>query len=194
MRASMDAYSCAGARGAYIYWAMQVSTEIADVIANSPTPGIVKVYVLMKGGTLAGEEIKGKVLAACSADEVRPLTDWVSVEDAEIVPYDIDLTYYVHQHASQSGAAIAAAVQRAVEEYIAWQSAKLGRDINPSKLTSLLMQTGIKRVDIRSPVFTSLRDGNLALSADMSYDASLAVPQLAQAGGVNIMNGGYEDE
>ena len=102
MRASMDAYSCAGARGAYIYWAMQVSTEIADVIANSPTPGIVKVYVLMKGGTLAGEEIKGKVLAACSADEVRPLTDWVSVEDAEIVPYDIDLTYYVHQHASQS--------------------------------------------------------------------------------------------
>jgi len=194
LRASMDAYSCAGARGAYIYWAMQVSTEIADVIANSPTPGIVKVYVLMKGGTLAGEEIKGKVLAACSADEVRPLTDWVSVEDAEIVPYDIDLTYYVHQHASQSGAAIAAAVQRAVEEYIAWQSAKLGRDINPSKLTSLLMQTGIKRVDIRSPVFTSLRDGNLALSADMSYDASLAVPQLAQAGGVNIMNGGYEDE
>ena len=56
------------------------------------------------------------------------------------------------------------------------------------------MQTGIKRVDIRAPVFTSLRDGNLALSADMSYDASLAVPQLAQVGGVHILNGGYEDE
>lgn len=46
MRASMDAYSCAGARGAYIYWAMQVSTEIADVIANSPTPGIVIVATI----------------------------------------------------------------------------------------------------------------------------------------------------
>lgn len=194
MRASMDAYSCAGARGAYIYWAMQVSTEIADVIANSPTPGIVKLYVLMDDGTLATEEIKGKVLAACSADERRPLTDLVYVEDAEIVRYDIDLTYYIHQNASRSGASIAAAVERAVEEYIAWQSAKLGRDINPSKLTSLLMQTGIKRVDIRAPVFTSLRDGNLALSADMSYDASLAVPQLAQVGGVHILNGGYEDE
>ena len=51
MRASMDAYSCAGARGAYIYWAMQVSTEIADVAASSPTPGVVKIYVLMDDGT-----------------------------------------------------------------------------------------------------------------------------------------------
>jgi phage-related baseplate assembly protein len=194
MRASMDAYSCAGARGAYIYWAMQVSTEIADVVANSPTPGIVKVYVLMDGGTLAGEEIKSKVLAACSADERRPLTDLVFVEDAEIVPYDIDLTYYIPRHSTRSGTEIAAAVHQAVDSYITWQSSKLGRDINPSKLISLLMQTGIKRVDVRSPVFTSLRDGNLALSADMSYDASQAVPQLAQAGGIQVLNGGYEDE
>ena len=41
MRSSMDAFSCAGARGGYIYWAKQVSTEIIDVIANSPTPGVV---------------------------------------------------------------------------------------------------------------------------------------------------------
>lgn len=53
VRASMDAYSCAGARGSYIYFAKQVSTEIADVIANSPTPGVVKLYVLMQDGTLA---------------------------------------------------------------------------------------------------------------------------------------------
>ena len=81
-------------------------------------------------------------------------------------------------------------------QYIAWQSGKLGRDVNPSKLISLLMQTGIKRVDVRSPVFTSLRDGNLALSADMSYDAALAVPQLARvrAENVRLLNGGYEDE
>lgn len=44
LRLSMDAYSCAGARGGYIYFAKQVSTEIADVIAASPTPGVVKLY------------------------------------------------------------------------------------------------------------------------------------------------------
>ena len=130
------------------------------------------------------EEIKGKVLAACSADERRPLTDLVYVEDAEIVRYDIDLTYYIHQNASRSGASIAAAVERAVEEYIVWQSAKLGRDINPSRLIAMLMETGIKRVDIIEPAFTSLQDGS-----------DKTVPQLARlAGPPEIINGGYEDE
>lgn len=194
MRASMDAYSCAGAQGAYIYWAKQVSTKIADVAANSPTPGIVKLYVLMDDGTLATDELKREVLAACSAGERRPLTDFVHVEDAEIVPYDIQLTYYIPQQSTRSGAEIAAAVQTAVDKYIAWQHGKLGRDINPSKLYSMLMETGIKRVDLVSPVFTHLRDGNPVLGADMSYDITEMIPQLARINTVRIMNGGYEDE
>lgn len=194
MRASMDAYSTAGATGSYIYWAKQESTEIADVVANSPIPGVVKLYVLMKDGTLATEEMKARVLAACSADERRPLTDLVSVEDAEIVPYDIQLTYYIPQHSTRSGADIAAAVQAAVEKYIVWQYGKLGRDINPSKLYSLLMETGIKRIDLVSPVFTHLRDGNPVLGTDLSYDITEMIPQLAQVNGIQITNGGYEDE
>ena len=83
-----------------------------------------------------------------------------------------------------------------MEEYIQWQSAKLGRDINPSKLHALLMQAGVKRVEISSPLFTHLRDGSPALNADMSYDSTDMVPQLAQINtdGVQIRNGGYEDE
>lgn len=195
MRASMDAYSCAGARGSYIYWAKQVSTEIADVAAASPTPGVVKIYVLMRDGTLASEEVKGKVLAECSADDRRPLTDMVSVEDADVVPYDIQLTYYIRKDSSRSGVEIAAAVQAAVDEYVRWQCGKLGRDINPSRLISLLMETGIKRVDVVSPTFVHLRDGNQVLSADMSYDVSEAVPQVAALRGTPVIrNGGYEDE
>lgn len=196
MRASMDAYSCAGARGSYIYWAKRVSTKIADVAANSPTPGTVKLYVLMDDGTLATESLKREVLEACSADEVRPLTDQVFVEDAEIVPYDIRLTYYIPQQSIRSGTEIAEAVQAAVDQYIAWQCGKLGRDINPSKLYSLLMETGIKRVDLASPAFTHLRDGNPVLGADLSYDITEMIPQLARvnADSIQVMNGGYEDE
>ena len=194
MRASMDAYSCAGARGSYIYWAKRVSTKIADVAANSPVPGVVKLYVLMDDGTLATEGLKREVLEACSADEVRPLTDQVFVEDAEIVPYDIRLTYYIPKQSIRSGAEIAAAVQAAVDKYIAWQCGKLGRDVNPSKLYSLLMETGIKRVDLASPIFIHLRDGNPVLGTDLSYDITEMVPQLARINTVRIMNGGYEDE
>ncbi len=183
LRDSMDAYSCAGARGGYIYFAKQVSTEIIDVAACSPTPGVVKLYVLMKGGELAGEEIKRAVLAACNADEVRPLTDLVLVEDAETVPYNVDFTYYLESGAAQSASAVEAAVRKAVEAYTGWQSARLGRDINPSRLHGLLMEAGVKRVELRAPVFTALRDGK---------DGS--APQVAKLRGISIVNGGYEDE
>lgn len=184
MRESMDAYSTAGAQGSYIYWAKQVSTEIIDVAAVSPTPGIVKLYTLMNGGVLADEETKKKVLAACSADERRPLTDWVFVEDAEIVEYDIDLTYYTQSDARISATEIEAAVKEAQEKYVDWQCAKLGRDINPSRLISMLMETGIKRVDLIEPAFTHLKDG---IWKD--------VPQLARlAATPEIINGGYENE
>ena len=184
LRLSMDGYSCAGARGGYIYFAKRVDTKIADVIAASPTPGVVKLYVLMDDGSIATEEMKEKVLAACSADDVRPLTDFVSVEDPEQVPYNVRLTYYIQDDAEVSAEELALAVAEKVGEFTDWQSAKLGRDINPSRLISMLMETGIKRVELEEPAFTSLKDGS-------GTDA----PQLARlAGPPVIINGGYEDE
>lgn len=184
MRTSMDAYSTAGATGSYIYWAKQVSTEIADVIAASPTPGVVKLYVLMNGGKLADDEMKAKVLAECSADERRPLTDWVFVEDAEVVPYHIAFTYYTQSDAGISAADLSAAVEKTVEDFVSWQCGKLGRDINPSRLIGDLMKTGVKRVDLTAPVFTKLQDGS-----------DKTVPQFAALQGTpTIVNGGYENE
>ena len=78
---------------------------------------------------------------------------------------------------------ISAAVENAVAEYTAWQSGRLGRDINPAKLWQLLMTTGIKRAVITAPTFTPLADGT-----------KNDVPQLAALGTVTIINGGYEDE
>lgn len=183
MRNSQDAYSTAGAKGSYIYFAKQVSREIADVVVNSPEPGHVNIYVLMNNGEIAGTEIKNAVFAACNSDFVRPLTDFVRVEDPEIVSYDIEFTYYIPSNTSMSSAEIESSVNDAVEQYIAWQSAKLGRDINPSYLSGLLMQTGIKRIVLNQPTFTPLRDGS-----------DNTVPQVAAVGTITITNGGFEDE
>ena len=182
MRSSMDAYSTAGATGSYIYWAKQVSTEIKDVAAVSPTPGVVKLYVLM--GELADEEMSAKVLSECSADERRPLTDWVFVEDAETVPYEIAFTYYTQSDAGINAADLSAALEKTVEDFVSWQCEKLGRDINPSHLIGELMKTGVKRVELTVPVFTKLHDGS-----------DKTVPQLAALQGMpTIINGGYENE
>lgn len=195
MRASMDSYSTAGPLGGYIYHAKRVSTEIEDVVPNSPTPGVVNIYALMQDGAPASEEIKRAVYAACSENEARPFTDFVSVCDPEQVSYNIDLTYYIPNDTTLSATGIQAAVQSAVDDFVAWQCGKLGRDINPSKLYQMLMEAGIKRLDLREPVFTVLRDGKLDLGRIYGPDEiELTVPQIGAVSGINIVNGGYEDE
>ena len=194
MRASMDGYSTAGPAGGYIYHAKRVSSEIADVVVNAPAPCYVRIYVLMDDGTIAGEEMKNAVQEACTPDGVRPLADYVLTKDPATVPYNIDLTYYLPSHSNVSAATFEAAVEAAVEQYKAWQGTKLGRDINPSKLYQMLMETGVKRVEIRSPAFTKLRDGKLPLGAIYDLDDPQTVPQVATVGTTSIVNGGYEDE
>lgn len=183
MRASMDAFSCAGPLGAYIYFAKKVSTEIVDVRPNSPIPGYVNIYVLMDDGTIASEEIKNAVLEACSEDKVRAFTDYVSVNDAELVTYNIDFTYYIQRDTNKSAKQIEDEVASAVQKYITWQSGKFGRDINPDKLREYLSPTGIKRIVLKEPAFTQLRNGK-----------DNAVPQVASIGEITVISGGYEDE
>lgn len=188
MRDSQSAWSDAGPIGAYKYFAKRVSTEIADVVANSPSPGTVCLYAVMNDGSVAGEETKRAMVAACSPDEIRPLTDYVISGDPEEVPYDIDLTYYLTRDGSISASEAQSGVNEAVQRYIRWQSGKMGRDINPDRLRYLLLSAGIKRVDLKQPAFTPLEDGAPSL------DRNDKVPQVAKLGTVTIKSGGYEDE
>jgi phage-related baseplate assembly protein len=145
--------------------------------------GEVEIFVLMDDGEIAGDEIKSAVLEACSDRTVRPLTDNVEVRDPDIVGYDIDITYYIKRQSAGNSAAIQSAVTDAVERYKTWQAARLGRDINPSKLTEMIMETGVKRVVIRKPEYTVLSDGSQG-----------RVPDLAAVGSVTVINGGIEEE
>lgn len=194
MRESQDALSTGGARGSYVYNAKRASTRIADVVANTSGPARVSIYVLMDDGTAAGEEIKAAVLESCAADDRRPMTDLVSVEDPEFVDYDITLTYYIRQDATTSSAEIQAAVEAAAEDYVAWQRGKLGRDVNPEELLDRVRATGyVKRVELESPVYTALRNG-LEGPADEAEPLVWPAPQIARVGTVTLKNGGVEDE
>ena len=180
---SNNAYSSAGPREAYRYFAMSVSSDIADVVVNTPDPGEVDIYAMMEDGTIASSAVKTLILNACNADEVRPLTDLVSVKDPSLVSYNITVTYYMSTESSKSAAEIQADVEAAVDAYVAWQCARLGRDINPSKLIQMMITAGAKRVTVTAPVFTHLGDGS-----------DNTAPELAKVGTITLTNGGYEDE
>lgn len=177
MRESVETFSTAGPLGAYEYYAKTASALIVDVRATSPTPGTVDVRVLLQGGALPGEEILKEVSDLLTADTVRPLTDHVTIAAPETVPYDIDFTYYTQEGGSLPDEAVAANVTAAVAQFKEWQAAKMGRDVNPSYLVALLMQAGVKRVEIRSPVF-----------------AAVAENKVAKIGEISAVNGGAESE
>ena len=185
MRTGLDSYSTAGPRGAYEYWAKSVSTSIADVRAITPKgkAGYVNIFAVMKNGEIADDGTKNAIYSACNDDTVRPLTDMVEVLDPEVVDYNIYITYYVNRNSELSLRDISQAVSNAVDQYISWQHEKIGRDINPSRLIWLMRETGVKRVDVKSPVFMSLCDGMDGV-----------IPQIARVGKVTVTNGGYEDE
>lgn len=177
MRESAESYSTAGPSGAYEYIAKTVNSLIADVKATSTTAGVVDVYILLQNGQLPGPEILAQVLEALNASKARPLTDTVNVNAPQTMTFNIEFTYYIPLPSAASAAIIQQAVTDAVTAYKTWQTSKMGRDINPSYLISLLMQTGIKRVELTAPVHTVVPDGKVAVFSSQ-----------------NIVNGGFEDE
>lgn len=177
LRESMETFSTAGPLGGYEYYAKSASALIADVKASSPLPGEVDVRVLLANGELPGEEILKKVSEILNADDVRPLTDHVTVAAPETVPFEIDFTYYTQTGGAVSGKTINNNVNAAVAEFRKWQGAKMGRDVNPSHLIYLLMQTGVKRVEVRFPVYTAVPENAVAVMNSAA-----------------VVNGGAEDE
>lgn len=84
----------AGARNAYRFHARSADADVLDADAYGPEdhsrPGEVDVYVLSRTGDgTAPQTLLDKTAANLSADEVRPLTDFVSVKSAVIQRYSI---------------------------------------------------------------------------------------------------------
>lgn len=158
MRESMESFSTAGPINGYVYFTKSVSAAVADVAVTSPEPCVVDVRVLLQDGQEATETVLQEIADALNADDVRPLTDTVTVSAPEKVPFSVDVTFYISQPNSASASIIEAAVRQAVKDYITWQTSKMGRDINPSYLIAKMMEAGAKRVEVRQPEFARVEE------------------------------------
>lgn len=177
MRESMESFSTAGSINGYIYHVKTVTPAIADVTATSPEPGVVDIRILLQNGDLPTDAVINEIQEALNTSDIRPLTDMVTVSKPQESPFDIDVTYYIPRYSQASSNIIDAAAKEAVTQYIKWQTGKMGRDINPSRLNSMLMAAGVKRVEIRKPLF-----------------AVVPETHVARLGSQQVLNGGIEDE
>lgn len=120
--------------------AMNVTSEIIDANAVNLGAGNVGVYLLLASEEGA-EAIVRDVKAALSADDVRPLTDCVTVMLATPVPYTINV-----QYAAEPGENAHKDIAEAVKAYQKWQDETIGQTFNPDKLMAMLYQAGAMRV------------------------------------------------
>ena len=177
MRESEESYTTAGPRGSYAYHAKSVSSQISDVSAESPEDGVADVRIMLYGGKLPDKELIDRVQEYLSADDIRPMTDKVIVAAPDTIEFDIEATYYIPRDKAATTKEIKQAVELATENYTLWQTSKMGRDINPSYFNAMLMESGIKRVDITTAVFTGIPKGSVAVLRNC-----------------NVTFGGVEDE
>lgn len=175
LRISPFSLSVAGPANAYVAIAMSVSGDVADVAVYSPSAGVVELAVVLDGGEIPSSDagILNDILAACSDKDRRPLTDNVRVVPATGVDTNIEVTYYV----SNNDTSKKDAIQNAVAEYQSWQVEKIGRDINPDKLTALMFGAGAARVVVTSPAYRALAKNEIAKfgTVKINYGGSVSV-------------------
>lgn len=144
-----EGYSVAGPEGAYIWHALSADASVLDASATSPDPGEVVVTVLSRTGDgTAPPELLDIVEAAVSADDVRPLTDHVTVQGATIVEYVIEAE--IETFAGPDSSIVLAEAEARLAAYLE-ASKRLGRDIVRSAIFAALHVEGVSQVILTSP-------------------------------------------
>ncbi len=177
IRLAPESYTVAGSSGAYEARVLAVASDIQAVTVTTPSPGVVDIRFVLQNGELPDQAMIDLVLQSLSDEKVRPLTDHVLVGAPDAVEYAVAGRWYLRRADAALLTGVTTAVERAVETYRLWQRGKPGRDINPTRLISLLERAGAKRVELDSPSFTPL-----------------AATRIARETSLELAFGGLEDE
>ena len=147
---AFEGLSVAGPTAAYEFWGRSADGRVADISAESPLPACVTITVLSREGDgTASPDLLAIVDKALNAEDVRPVADRVTVQSAEIVPYQIDATLYIYP--GPEAEPVRQASEQQLQAYIAAQN-RLGRDIRLSAIYAALHVEGVQRVELAQPV------------------------------------------
>lgn len=170
-----DSYSVAGPASAYVFHALSADGEVLDASAVSPSPGEVVVSILSRTGDgTASPELLGIVRDLLAGDEVRPLTDLVTVQSAVLVPFNVTagLTLYP----GPDSQLILATARAALAQLLA-ANRRLGRNISRSAIMAALHVAGVQKVDLAAP----------------AADIIVAPTEVAAAGAVTVTIAGFDE-
>jgi phage-related baseplate assembly protein len=152
---ALEGLSSAGPVGAYQFHALSVDGVKDAGIQGPPDtdPGDVLVTILSAtgSGTAAGPLIAA-VNAALNAEDVRPLTDQVTVQSASIVNYEVIATLYIPTGPDPT--AVQTAALASVQAFVESRH-RVGADVRLSGLYAALHVGGVERVTLSAPGITA---------------------------------------
>lgn len=168
---ALEAITTAGSIGSYIFHGLGADGDVLDIQPLSPEPGSVNVYVLSRSGTGApGAELLEKVDAALNQESVRPLTDSVTVQAAEIIEYAIDAELIMFPGPDPE--VVRQSAENKLNTYIEGIR-KIGYDVTLSGIYAALHQPGVQSVSLTSPVASiEILDGEAAYCTSIEVTAA----------------------
>lgn len=144
-----EALSVAGPAGAYVFHTRSVSAEIVDVGVYSPKPGAVHVVPLVATGNgVPSEALMTAIRDRLNADNIRPLTDAVTVRKPKPIPVTINAELLIP--AGPDPAVVLASAMSALTAYLASRR-RIGYSIYRSGLIAALAAGSVDRVTLASP-------------------------------------------
>ena len=171
-----ESFSVAGPVGAYEYFARRFSPVICDVHVGNltgsdglPIGGQVRVTLLTKNG-LPSSELVSEVQVFLSGERVRPLCDTVTVTAPAAIDYTLDaeLVLYTGVNAAE----VLAAAKQAWSEYEVTRREKLGLDIVPLDIQTVLKVAGVYNVVLKKPTLTVVKSDQWARCTSVNIRAS----------------------
>lgn len=144
-----EALSTAGPEGAYVFHSMSVDPTIKSVTVYQSEPGSIQVLPLVDTGNgTPSEAILKKIRQRLNEQDIRPLTDNVTVRAPIILPYTIAISLVVGE--GPDPVVVKNAALTAINAYLSKRHV-VGLPIMRSGLTAAAHVAGVENVTVISP-------------------------------------------
>ncbi|MDE2667554.1 MAG: baseplate J/gp47 family protein [Acidobacteriota bacterium] len=187
---AIEGFTSAGSAGAYQFHALTADPRVRSVSVRSPAPGEVTLTLLSNegDGILRGDLLQ-VVRGYFSNSRIRPLTDTVTVEGPEMVPYQIAAVLSIPD--GPDSEAVRTAAEKAVRTYALAQH-RLGGTVARSGILAGAHVPGVDRVQLTHPaadvVCTARQAPWPTTEANAAYTASPG-PDGHPANGIEVTIG-----
>lgn len=161
-------YSTAGPEEGYAALAKKYSANVVDARVISNKQALVQIYLLLQNGSIPDQEYRQKVYQYICDSKAIPDTDKVEILAPEVVPYEIEATYYISESRKDIADGIGNSIEGAVSEFKDYTEGKIGRSINPGVLVAFASASGALRLEIVSPAYRALKETQVAICSKIA--------------------------